>query len=264
MNSVYRGRVVAIGEPYPGNCYNVDTLFILTSADHDFNLARLERYLALAHEGSATPVIVISKADLHDDAQSLAQKARGLGALVEVVDARDPVAVAALRSWCHAGQTVALLGSSGVGKSTLVNTLAGTSQATGEVREADSKGRHTTSSRSMHRLGDGGWLLDTPGMRELQLFDVENALLEVFPEISGLAAACRFGDCTHETEPGCAVRQAIVEGRIDADRLRRYRKLQAESFRHSASLAERRARDRSLGQLYKTIKRESQERKRGD
>ena len=260
---LFRRKAAGTGRQVQLIAANVDTLFILTSADDDFNIARLERYLALAHEGSATPVIVISKADLHDDVQDLASRARALGALVEPVDARDPQSVAVLRSWCGAGQTVALVGSSGVGKSTLVNTLANTSLATHGVREADSKGRHTTTSRSMHRLSDGGWLLDTPGMRELQLFDVQEALHDVFAEITELAVACRYNDCMHESEPGCAVRAAIDDGRIDPDRLKRLKKLQSESFRLSASLAERRARDRSQGQLYKTIKKETKDRKRG-
>jgi ribosome biogenesis GTPase len=260
----FRRKAAGTGRAVQLIAANVDTLFILTSADEDFNIARLERYLALAREGFATPVIVITKADRHGDVQALASEATALGVLVETVDARDPGSVAPLRSWCGVGQSVALLGSSGVGKSTLVNTLAGAGQSTRDVRESDSKGRHTTTSRSMHRLGDGGWLLDTPGMRELQLFDVQNALEEVFAEITGLAMACRFSDCTHESEPGCAVRAAIDDGRIDPDRLKRLKKLQSESFRLSASLAERRARDRSLGQLYKTIQKETKVRKRGD
>ena len=260
---LFRRKAAGTGRQVQLIAANVDTLFILTSADDDFNIARLERYLTLAHEGSATPVIVISKADLRGDVQELASKARAIGVLVEAVDARDPDSVAVLRPWCGAGQTVALVGSSGVGKTTLVNTLANTSQATQGIRESDSKGRHTTTSRSMHRLGVGGWLLDTPGMRELQLFDVQEALDDVFAEITELAVACRFSDCTHESEPGCAVRAAIDDGRIDADRLKRLKKLQSESFRLSASLAERRARDRSQGQLYKSIKKESKDRKRG-
>jgi ribosome biogenesis GTPase len=169
-----------------------------------------------------------------------------------------------MKSWCGIGQTVAVVGSSGVGKSTLVNTLANAQQFTQDVRESDSKGRHTTSSRSMHRLPAGGWLLDTPGMRELQLFDVGDALHDVFAEISALARDCRFGDCGHEAEPGCAIRVAIDEGRIDPDRLTRMKKLQSENYRHSASLAERRERDRSLGRYYKSVQQLARARKRGE
>lgn len=259
---VFRRKAAGTGRQVQLIAANVDTLFIVTSADDDFNIARLERYLTLAQEGCASPVIVISKADLHEDVSSLAALAAIPGALVETVDARDAESVATLRSWCGSGQTVALVGSSGVGKSTLINTLSNAGQATYGVRASDSKGRHTTTSRSMHRLADGGWLLDTPGMRELQLFDVQDALGNVFAEITGLANACRFTDCTHESEPGCAVRAAVDDGRIDVERLKRFRKLQAENYRHSATLAERRARDRSLGQLYKSIQQETSDRKR--
>jgi ribosome biogenesis GTPase len=234
---------------------NVDTLFIVTSANRDFNIARLERYLAIAHEAGAYPVIVIAKADTVDSADAfVAEAARlGSGILVEAMDARDPADAERLRPWCGPGQTVALLGSSGVGKSTLINTLAGVSQDTRDVRRDDQRGRHTTTSRSMHRLPQGGWLIDTPGMRELQLVDVGDALGDVFSEITALAADCRFSDCRHEVEPGCAVQAAIDAGTLDPQRLRRFRKLLSEDRRNSETIAERRARDRALGQLYKSV-----------
>ena len=234
---------------------NVDTLFIITSANRDFNVARLERYLAVAHEAGAYPLIVITKADMVESIEPYIARARvlGNGLLVESMDAREPDDVDKLRPWCGPGQTVALLGSSGVGKSTLVNTLTGSSLDTREVREDDQRGRHTTSSRSMHRLPQGGWLVDTPGMRELRLVDSGDALEDVFSEISTLAADCRFSDCRHETEPGCAVQAAIDTGVLDQQRLARFRKLLAEDRRNSETVAERRARDRNLGQLYKSI-----------
>ncbi len=234
---------------------NVDNLFVVTSANRDFNIARLERYLAIAHDAGAFPVIVITKADTVDSVDEFVQAAATLspGLLVEALDARNPQDVDVLRPWCESGQTVALLGSSGVGKSTLINTLAGTHQETSAVREDDQRGRHTTTGRSMHRLPNGGWLIDTPGMRELQLFDVSEALDEVFSDIAGLAASCRFADCAHETEPGCAVRAAIDAGELDAGRLRRFRKLQSEDRRNTETLAERRSRDKNFGKMIKSI-----------
>lgn len=261
---VFRRKAAGTGRQVQLIAANVDTLFIVTSADEDFNIARLERYLALAREGDAFPVVVISKADLHEDVQSLASRVSALGVMVETVDTRQAESVAVLRSWCGTGQTVAVVGSSGVGKSTLVNTLADTAQATQGVRVSDSKGRHTTTSRSMHRLPAGGWLLDTPGMRELQLFDADDALDEVFDEITELAKACRFSDCRHESEPGCAVREAVDNGTVDPERLRRMNKLKSENYRHTASLAERREKDRSLGKLYKSIQKDRKAQKRGD
>jgi ribosome biogenesis GTPase len=234
---------------------NVDTLFIVTSANRDFNIARLERYLAIAYDAGAFPVVVITKADTVASVDEYVAGAGGLapGLLVEALDARDAGQVERLRPWCGRGQTVALLGSSGVGKSTLINTLAGAAQATQAVRADDQRGRHTTTSRSMHSLPQGGWLLDTPGMRELQLVDVGDALDDIFSDVAALSLDCRFSDCAHDGEPGCAVQTAIENGALDPQRLRRFRKLVSEERRNTETVAQRRARDRSLGQYYKSV-----------
>ena len=222
---------------------NVDTLFIVASCNQDFSAARLERYLVLAHDVGVRPVIVLTKTDLVDTPDAFAAAARAIepGISVETINGRDPASAARLASWCGKGQTVALLGSSGVGKSTLVNTLRGSdSIATQAIRASDGTGRHTTTVREMHRLDQGGWLLDTPGMRELQLSDATAGISEVFDDFIGAAQNCRFSNCAHRSEPGCAVQAAIYDGTLTTERFERWRKLEDEERANAARLANRR------------------------
>jgi len=245
---------------------NIDTLFIVSSCNRDFNEARLERYLAIAREAQVMAVVLLTKADLADDASDYVRRASRLAPAlqVEAVNALQARTLACLEPWLQRGQTIALLGSSGVGKSTLTNTLLGADEITTQtIRENDAHGRHTTTARSMHQLPGGAWLLDTPGMRELQLTDVKTGLDDVFAEISVLAETCRFGDCRHEDEPGCRVQAAIESGEIDPERLQRWRKLMREEAFNNTSIAERRSRDRAFGRMDRHVMNEKKSR-RGD
>ena len=206
----------------------------------------------------------MTKADLAEDTSSYVEEAGSISAEVAVValDARATDVAEQLAPWCKPGRTVAFLGSSGVGKSTLTNTLMGDSSvATQGIREDDAKGRHTTTRRQLH-LAPGGFLvLDTPGMRELQLTDVTSGIGEVFADLDALSGQCRFRDCCHESEPGCAVRQAISAGDIDPVRVQRWRKLLAEDAFNSASLAERRSKDRAFGKMIRRVQTDSRSKK---
>jgi ribosome biogenesis GTPase len=234
---------------------NIDTLFITTSCNADFNEARLERYLALAHDAEVTPVILLTKADQCDDPESYLVKARKLSRNLEALalDARALETAETLSFWCTAGQTVALVGSSGVGKTTLTNALTGGTGETQSIREDDARGRHTTTGRSLHHLPSGGWLIDTPGMRGLGVADVSYGIDTTFPEISEIADQCRFRDCKHEGEPGCAVQQAIESGEVDPDRLKRFQKLKREDFYATETVSEARARNRKFTKGVKSL-----------
>ena len=210
---------------------NVDTVFLVSGLDHDFNLRRIERYLAAAWESGATPVLVLNKADLAADLEAIVAEVEALspGTPVVALSALGGDGLEALAPWLEPGRTVALLGSSGVGKSTLVNALLGEArQQTQEVREDDSRGRHTTTHRELVPLPSGAVLLDTPGMRVLKLWTSEEAVDGTFPEIASLAERCRFRDCSHESEPGCAVLAALESGALTEERLESWRKLQRE------------------------------------
>ena len=233
---------------------NLDTLFITTSCNDDFNPARLERYLALAHDAEIVPVILMTKADQADDPATFIERAQALGRNLDAlaVNAKADDLGERLAPWCGRGQTVALTGSSGVGKTTIANALTGGTALTQDIREDDAKGRHTTTGRSLHRIPAGGWLIDTPGMRGLGVADVSFGIDTTFAEITELAAECRFRDCRHESEPGCAVQAAIERGEVDPDRLKRFNKLKREDGYATETIAQARERYRKFGKLVKS------------
>ena len=222
---------------------NIDVVFLVAGLDGNYNPRRLERYLAVSHESGAAPVIVLNKADLIDDPQTRVEETRALAPTVPVhaVSCRTPETLEPLRAYLGAGQTGALLGSSGVGKSTIVNRLIGRDLLrTRDVRDWDSRGRHASTTRQLVLLPETGVLIDTPGMRELQLWETGGALAGTFADIEALAGQCRFRDCGHQAEPGCAVLAAHAAGELAPERLASFLKLAAEQ-RHQHRQQDERA-----------------------
>ena len=210
---------------------NVNVIFIVMGLDEDYSARRLERYLLLARESGAAPVVLLTKPDVGSDVQARIAEVHTIAAdaPAHVLNPQSGEGIEQLSHYLTRGRTGALLGSSGVGKTTIINRLTGSDvRRTRDVRAADSKGRHTTTNRELVVLPNGGLLIDTPGMRELQLWDVTAAVHETFDDIAALAPSCHFGDCAHRDEPRCAVKAAVAEGRLAADRLDSYLRLQDE------------------------------------
>jgi ribosome biogenesis GTPase len=239
---------------------NVDTAFIMSALDNDFSLRRLERYLATAYEGGVRPVIILNKIDLCDNVEAFVNEVESIAMGVEVlpVCATEGYGLDQLKQHIETGRTIVLLGSSGVGKSTLINSVLGSDTLkTGPVREYDGRGRHTTTWRELILIPSGGVLIDTPGLRELQTWVDENSLKQTFEDIEALAEKCRFRNCRHRGEPGCAVETAIASGTLNRERLTSYDKLLKELRRVEARrTGKQRHLDRVEGKKFASIVKE--------
>lgn len=246
---------------------NIDVVFVVQGLDDNFNMRRLERTLIPVNESGAKPIIILNKSDLCEDIESKVLEAEetAKGAKVLALSAKDDTGLTALKDCIKGGETFAFVGSSGVGKSTLINKIVGEDiLKTNEVREGDSRGRHTTTRRELIVLPEGGCLIDTPGMREIQLWQADEGLNETFSDIDELAEGCYFSDCTHTREKKCAVLAAVESGDILASRHESYMKLQKELkfLDTKKSTYEQRKKDKELGKLYKRIQNENKKKKK--
>jgi ribosome biogenesis GTPase len=245
---------------------NVDTAFIMQSCDFDFNLRRMERYLVMLNEGHVEPIILLSKSDLitadEVEERTAAIKQARIDAKVVACSNTTAYGLGAVEGSLEKGKTYCLLGSSGVGKTTLLNHLLGSDVFdTTPVREKDGKGKHTTARRQLTVLGNGALLIDTPGMRELGMMAVAASIDDSFSDIHGLSRDCRFSDCTHTTEVGCAILTAVQGGELSEERYQSYMKLMRESAFHEMSYVERRKKDRQFGRMINTAMKQIKKKK---